>query len=321
MPRSEDRRVPTGALPCDVIASSTQEQWTAPDGERFPFSVWDADPTGGPLRGIIIAVHGLSGAAIDFEPLGRHMAAHGFATFAPELRGQGNDPQPARRGDLLRFEQWFEDLHAFFALVRGRHPELPIFHYGESMGAALLTRFTAVSAPVDKPAGLVLASPVVVVPGNPSWWKQLVFHFFLLISPGRRVDLSKYSKREDEDDPAKWVTRDAAHRRWFQSSSHRITSFTFRFFKCLFELFRGCQAAAPRITVPVLVLYAAHDVFITPARVEAFVDNLGSVEKEARLFPDSYHLLLHDHDKAEVLACITNWLLKRSGPVPIVSGS
>jgi alpha-beta hydrolase superfamily lysophospholipase len=89
----------------------------------------------------MIAVHGLSGAALDYEPLGSHLARDGIATYALELRGQGNDPVPQRRGDLERIEDWYADLRAFFVLVRGQHPGVPAYDYGESMGAALLPDF------------------------------------------------------------------------------------------------------------------------------------------------------------------------------------
>jgi alpha-beta hydrolase superfamily lysophospholipase len=285
--------------------------WTASDGEQFPYSVWE--PAIQPPRAIMIAVHGLSGAALDFEPLGSHLGNKGITTYALELRGQGNDPKPERRGDLTRIEDWYSDLSAFFALVRGQHPGVPVYCYGESMGAALLTRFLAQAEKSDQPAGLVLASPVVIVPGDPNPWKKLVFHFFLFITPKRRIDVSKYTKRRDENDPKHWVTRDAAHRKWFETASHRITSFTFRFFKCLFDLMGGCLDAAPRVTVPVLVMYARHDVFITPARVEAFFARLGSSDKEIKLFADSYHLLLHDFDKTQALNAIDSWLKARLG--------
>ena len=38
-------------------------------------------------------------------------------------------------------------------------------------------------------------------------------------------------------------------------------------------------------------------------------DIRASADKQFALFPESYHLLLHDHDKAEVLARIEAWLL------------
>jgi alpha-beta hydrolase superfamily lysophospholipase len=295
-----------------LTPTCTRHEWTVPDGERFSYSAWGANlKPGQNPRAVVVAVHGLSGAALDYEPLGRHLTQHGVVTFALELRGQGNDPVVDRRGDLEDFQQWFTDLRAFVALVRARHPGLPIFYYGESMGAAILTRFVAQATGNDLPAGLVLASPVITVPGNPSWWRKFVFHLFYFLTPKRRINVAKYTKRVDEDDQSNWVTRDAAHREWIKNAPHRITTFTFRFFKNLFDLMGGCFDAAPHIAVPLLVVYAANDVFIKPDRVEKFFGLLGSREKELFLFPESYHLLLHDPNRDEAMQRIEGWLLKR----------
>jgi alpha-beta hydrolase superfamily lysophospholipase len=294
-----------------MTTTCTQHEWKAPDGETFAYSLWATDlPPDQRPRAVVVAVHGLSGAALDYEPLARHLATHRVVTFAPELRGQGNDPLPQRRGDLARIEDWFADLRAFFSLVRSRHPDAQIYYYGESMGAALLTRFLAQAGESDQPAGLVLASPVVAMSAKPSWWQEQVFRFFLWVRPTHRIDVREYTKRYD-DDPSTWVTRDEAHRRWFETAPHRIEFFTVRFFKCIRDLIDGCFDAAPRITVPVLVIYAANDVYIPPARVEQFFARLGSREKEIHLFPESYHLLLHDYDKAQALEQIEAWLLRR----------
>jgi len=300
-----------------IPPTCTQHEWKATDGETFSYSLWapEASPNQ-PPRAVIVAVHGLSGAALDYEPLGSYLAKHRVATYAIELRGQGNDPVPERRGDLAQIEDWFADLSAFFALIRQRHPGAQIYYYGESMGSALLIRFLAQALDIEQPDGVVLASPVVEIKAKPTWWQEQVFRFFLWIGPTHRIDVRQYTKRNDENDPANWVTRDEAHRRWFEASSHKINCFTVRFFKCLRDLINGCFAVAPKIKVPVLVIYAANDVFIPPARVEQFFARLGSQEKERRLFPESYHLLLHDHDKAEALEYIEAWFLRRMDVMP-----
>jgi alpha-beta hydrolase superfamily lysophospholipase len=297
-----------------MTTTCTQHEWKALDGETFSYSLWAPDlPPDQQPRAVVVAVHGLSGAALDYEPLGSQLAKHGVVTFAPELRGQGNDPFLKRRGDLVRIEDWFADLSAFFSLVRSLHPNAQIYYYGESMGAALLTRFLAQAGESDQPTGLVLASPVVAMPAKPSWWQEQVFRFFLWARPTHRVDVGKYTNRTN-DDPSNWVTRDETHRRWFETAPHKIQFFTVRFFKCLRDLIEGCFDAAPHITVPVLVIYAANDVYIPPARVEQFFARLGSREKELSLFPESYHLLLHDYDKAQALERIDAWLLRRIAP-------
>jgi len=294
-----------------MVTTSTRQEWQAHDGETFPYALWDTGlPPDQRPRAVVIAVHGLSGAALDFEPLGTHLAPHRVITYAIDLRGQGNDTQVNRRGDLVQIEDWYRDLRTFFSFVRLRHPDAQIYYYGESMGAALLTRFVAQASEPDLPAGLILASPVVMLEQKQPWWREQLIRFFLWVRPTHRIDVTKFTKR-DSDDPSKWVTRDEAHRRWFETAPHRVTRFTIRFFKCLFDLINGCFEAAPQIKVPVLVLYAAHDVFIPSVRIEEFFARLGSREKELHFFPESYHLLLHDHDKAQVLDRIEAWLLRR----------
>ena len=125
-----------------MTTTCTQHQWTAPDGQVFSYSAW-GEGMDTPPRAIMLAVHGLSGAALDYEPLGQRLAPHDVVTFALELRGQGNDPDPQRRGDLDSIATWFSDLSAFFALMRSRYPGTPFYYYGESMGGAILTRFVA----------------------------------------------------------------------------------------------------------------------------------------------------------------------------------
>jgi acylglycerol lipase len=293
--------------------TSTQHSWSAPGGETFSYSRWE--PADAPPRALVVAVHGLSGAALDYEPLGSHLAGHGVTTLALELRGQGNDPQPGRRGDLAQIEDWFADLRGFFALARRLHPGLPIYYYGESMGSALLIRFLAQAESQDQPAGLVLASPVVAIARAPVWWQRWIFRFFLWIRPTHRIDVRRLA-RGQKNEAKHWVTRDEAHRHWFETAPHKLDRYTIRFFKCLLELIGGCQEAAPRLQVPILVLYAAHDVFIPPAEVETFFGRLGSGDKQLRFFPTSYHLLLHDFDKNEALEAVEAWLLPRLSALP-----
>jgi len=285
----------------------TQHPWTAPDGATFSYSLWDSEDQ--PARAVMIAVHGLSGAAIDFEPLGRRLIDHHFITYAPELRGQGNDPLPARRGDLDRIETWFVDLRAFIAQVRAQHPGLPFFLYGESMGAAILTRYLAQASAAEQPAGLILASPVVALQQRPPLWINLIFRTLLLVWPSFHIDVRKFAKKGEAP---KLVTRDEAFRDWFKTAPHKLEVFTVRFFKCLQDLIEGCLEAAEKIRMPVLLVYAANDIFIPTHLVEQFFQRLASTDKELTLYPESYHLLLHDHDREQVLERVTTWLEKRA---------
>jgi alpha-beta hydrolase superfamily lysophospholipase len=104
-------------------------QWNGHDGAGFPGLVWE--PLGEP-KAQVLCIHGLSGAAADFGPLGRQLAAQGFTVWAINLRGQGNDPDHRRRGHFLDPHEWRADLAAFAdAHLDGR----PLHLVGESMGS------------------------------------------------------------------------------------------------------------------------------------------------------------------------------------------
>ena len=183
------------------------------------------------------------------------------------------------------------------------------------MGAALLTRFLARENARRDVAGLILASPVVSLPRRPVWWQYAIFRCLLQVAPRMRINVRKLARKK-KDDVVRIVTRDAAHRKWFETASHKLDLFTLRFFDHLVDLIDGCRAAARRIHLPVLVLYAANDIFIKPHRVKRFFKRLASEDKESYFFPESYHLLLHDLDRVQVLERIEGWLLPRvAGPV------
>src|SRR5947209_5516012 len=59
-------------------------------------------------------VHGYGDHSARHVPAMRFLANHGIATHALDLRGQGN--AEGRRGFVLRWEDYLDDLDAFLAL-------------------------------------------------------------------------------------------------------------------------------------------------------------------------------------------------------------
>ena len=86
-------------------------EWKSFDGAHFSSSKWIVKNRKIP-RAVIIGVHGISGAASDFNNLGSALSQKGISVYAYELRGQGNDPEPKRIGDLKDVQLWFSDLNS-----------------------------------------------------------------------------------------------------------------------------------------------------------------------------------------------------------------
>ena len=115
-------------------------EWTARDGKTLPCKYWPGEPRN--PKGVIICVHGLSGAASDFWPVGESFPQKGYAVYGLQLRGQGNDPDVRRRGDIRSASQWQQDLLDFTALVSRRHSGIPVYWFGESLGALIAINTT-----------------------------------------------------------------------------------------------------------------------------------------------------------------------------------
>src|SRR5205823_13958889 len=90
----------------------------------------------------------------------RALAWHGIATYAYGQRGFGAAPA---RGRWVGRWQLAEDLATASRLVRARHPGVPLYLLGESMGGAVVTVAMAGETGTPRPVadGVILAAPAV----------------------------------------------------------------------------------------------------------------------------------------------------------------
>ncbi len=283
-------------------------EWESFDGARFPYTKWL--PAGGAkAKAVVVCVHGLSGAASDFEQLGGKLARRGVAVYAYELRGQGNDPEEKRIGDIRRREHWFADLDRFTAFARGGHPGAPVFLYGESLGSLILMHgFAALDADNREAVkGVMFASPVIALPGKLPPVKNFFVHLAIKICPCLKVSLLDLAGDTDAQ-----VTGDGDHWEQMEKTPHFVRRFTLRMLGTVEDMVEGCGEVAARLRVPVLVLYPGKDLFTTPEQVEAFYEELGSPDKTKQLFAESHHLLHYGGEREKVFKRIREWVEERS---------
>jgi acylglycerol lipase len=280
--------------------------WSAPDGEIFPCEQWL--PRGN-ATGTLICAHGLSGAATDFQPLGEAVRQAGFACFALNLRGQGNDPHRSRRGAILDLDAVSKDISAFAKAMHSRQPGTPLWVCGESMGALILA-WMLVCGRFDEPVrGAILSAPVVALIKPTPWVIRQAVRALATVLPRLRFYPSWFISGKLE--PLQ-VTRDEDHAQRVQNAPYYITAFTFRFLHQLGKLIDSGALIAAKMETPCLVLAAGQDVFVRPEQVRGWFDRVAAKDKTFRLYPEAYHLLWNDWEKDAVLADILVWLSERS---------
>src|SRR5690606_11774062 len=105
----------------------------AADGVRLPLRWWL--PAGGEPRAVVVALHGLNDYSQAFDRPAQAWAGHGIATYAYDQRGFGAGAQP---GIWPGIDTLAADLHAAVQAVSQRHPGVPVYLLGESMGGAVI---------------------------------------------------------------------------------------------------------------------------------------------------------------------------------------
>ncbi|HEX7971443.1 MAG TPA: alpha/beta fold hydrolase, partial [Thiobacillus sp.] len=124
----------------------------ASDGAVLPLSVWQ--PHGAP-RAVVLALHGFGDYRQAFAEVGPFLAERGIATYAYDQRGFG---ATAQRGIWPGSARLVDDARTVAALLRQRHPGLPLYLLGESMGGAVAMSLLADTPDAADGAALVAAA-------------------------------------------------------------------------------------------------------------------------------------------------------------------
>ena len=113
---------------------------------------WHHAAAEGPQHGVLLVCHGLSEHARRYARFAAAMASHGFHVYAHDHRGHGETRAPdaiqgqfAPRGGARKA---LADVAAMRAMVRDRHPGLPLILFGHSMGGLI-----ALTAAEEEPEG------------------------------------------------------------------------------------------------------------------------------------------------------------------------
>ncbi len=273
------------------------------DGDRFGYRKWlpKTEP-----QMVIIGVHGINGASLDYKPLATEVlkSLPHTAVYAAETRGQGNDPIKSRRGHIHHREEWFRDLLTFSHLIRKQHPKAKIVWCGESMGSLIvLHSHTYALATQQKSCdALILSSPITEIRGDFPRWKERLAHGLAAIFPTARISLETLSGNHSAK-----VTKDSIHQEQANQNSYHVKRQTFRLLSTLGKMIRSAKDAGQQIQIPTLILHGGKDIFSEAQDVEAFAKAIPKAPVR-QYYPESYHLLFYDHQSETVIRDITDWL-------------
>ncbi len=278
------------------LASLQDDRFVTADGTELPLRRWLPD---GAPRAVILALHGFNDYSNAFTAPAAGLVEQGIAVFAYDQRCFGRAPL---RGRWAGHETMTEDTILAATLVRQRYPDLPLYLLGESMGGAvaILATTRAAPAPVD---GIILSAPAV--------WGRETMNIFeraglwlagllpTMHVSGRSVPFKVHPS--DNIEVLRALSADPLVIKETRTDS----------LAGLVDLMSAALTAAPRLGVPALILYGAHDDLIPQGATARFVAQLPAAARQRQriaYYPDGYHLLLRDLHADAVLHDIATWI-------------
>ena len=85
------------------------------------------------------------------------------------------------------------------------------------------------------------------------------------------------------------------------------------FVRGLFQGMEEIQARAGEVTLPLLIMHGEGDSMTAPSGSQFLYDNVGSTDKQLKLYPELYHEILNEPEKDQVMADMLAWMDARIG--------
>lgn len=244
--------------------------------------------------GVIVLAHGLAEHCGRYEHVAANLTGQGYAVHALDHRGHGRSG--GKRANINRFAYLLADLDQLFAQARAAHPELPVTLIGHSMGGAIAFAYALKHQQDLK--GLVLSAPALGTKLVPKL--QLLFVRFLsLVLPNMGAITL----------PATAVSRDPAVVQAYETDPLNYRgAVPARTVAELFAAMGSFPAAAPSLTLPVLVLHGTSDLLVPREDTLPVIDRIGSADKTLKVYEGLYHEVFNEPEQAQVLADLDAWL-------------
>jgi alpha-beta hydrolase superfamily lysophospholipase len=272
---------------CELLAS---------DGATLNYRVWSPAVS---TRVPVVVFHGVGIHSGRYSELARALASRGHPVFALDLRGHGLSQ--GRRGELGGVSLLTKDLDAFLNAVTSSSGDSGVIIVGESMGALIALSMvprlaTSVRAGVFIAPGLLPArEQVFSLPAAQDLLATSLRRKSLAIGLlGWRLEVT---------------TRAKAHIRYTRRDPLTVPFVSWRYLLTLANLgFRWRYRYASRVQFPVLILQSPNDRIVSPRTHRLLANALRHSPVTVRTFDGSYHALLWDVERRQVIEAICEWL-------------
>lgn len=252
------------------------------------------------VAGVVLALHGFNDYSNAFQDFAAFCRKRGIAVHAYDQRGFGANPDRGRWPGMGRLTG---DLRQAVAHLRGIYGDKPLYVLGESMGGAV-TIVTATEEEGLDADGLILSAPAVWGGKHMNLFYRMTLWFASTLAPSWSLSGGGLEIRPSDN---------IEMLRAFSADPLVIKETRTDAIAGLVALMDRALASAPKLDQDILLLTGDKDEIIPAGALDDFQDRLSTGETTTFSYPDGYHMLLRDLQRAKVFADVVAWIDDRSG--------
>jgi acylglycerol lipase len=250
-----------------------------------------ADP-----QALVLLAHGGAEHSGRYAWTAAELVARGHAVYALDHRGHGRSDGP--RAYVDRLEHAVADLHTLSELASERHPGVPCFLLGHSMGGLIALEYALRHQ--DELTGLVLSAPLAVLEAGPV--ARGAVRALSVAAP--RLPLYRIDSTTVSRDPevVRAYDRDPLNHRG-RLPARTVAELT--------AATASLPQRLPRLRLPILSLYGSADRLVSPTASALVEARCGSSDCTVQSYDGLYHELLNEPERDRVVADVASWIEAR----------
>ncbi len=256
---------------------------------------------------LVCLVHGLGEHSGRFSHVAERLNQAGYAFMAFDLRGHGKSG--GLRGHTPSIEAYMDDIDLFLKEADRRHPGLPRFLYGHSLGGILVLNYALRKRP--KLAGVIATSSGLRTALEKQKTKVMLAKLLGSLLPEQQLASGL--------DPGS-ISRDAAVVKRYVEDPLVHDRMTFGMGKAMIEAIPWTFAHAAEFPVPLLLVHGTADRLAFPSGSQEFAA-LVSGDCTLKLWEGLSHETHNEPEKEAVLAYMIGWLETHKETVNRVAGT
>ncbi|XP_068605814.1 monoglyceride lipase [Brachionichthys hirsutus] len=268
------------------------------DGLHLFCRYWEPS---GPPRALVLIVHGAGEHCGSYDEIAQRLRDLSLLVFAHDHVGHGQSE--GDRMNVKDFQVYIRDSLQHVDLMKSRHPDLPVFIVGHSMGGAI-SILMACERPGDF-AGVVLIAPMVQM--NPE--SATPFKVFLAKVLNHMLPSITLGSME-----SKWISRDKKQVEAYDADELNFHGgMRVSFAMQLMGATARIERELPSISWPFLLLHGDADKLTDIGGSMMMYKNAASIDKNIKVYEGGYHALHHDLPEVaeSVLKEVTDWITER----------